>query len=235
MFNFLPNIRLSGENRNELYIASLLQSELRKTKVLDQNFDRVEGAYIHNAIAPQSMSCAIQAVMNAINPPPKKIQNEVNITGRPSLEEYDRDFILGAKTIRFQKGDWTVKESADYLRENFPCSRIVVNIRSDLDGQAQSIESTFNDDGTDSTARARDRVERMNSFLLKLANELGDDMAQLLDMSEWTKDVESLNKVVRWLGFKRCNFARVVHENSNGYGRDQETDPGIDDECHYAY
>jgi hypothetical protein len=235
MLNFLPNIRLSGENRNELYIASLLQSELRKTNVLEQNFDRVEGAYIHNAIAPQSMSCAIQGVMNSINPPPKRVQNEVNITGRPSLEEYDRDLILGAKTIRFQKGDWTVKESADYLRENFPCSRIGVNIRSDLEGQAESIENTFNDDGADSGSRARDRVERMNNFLLKLAKELGDDMAHLLDMNEWTKDVKSLNKVVRWLGFKRCDFARVVHENSNGYGRDKETDPGIDDECHYAY
>jgi hypothetical protein len=236
MLNYLPAVRISGENRNELYTASLLQSNLRKdTHVLEQDFDRTEVAYLHNAIPPQGMSCAIQGVMNAINPPPKKVQNEVNVTGRPSLEEYDRDTILGAKTIRFQKGGWSVKEAADFLRENFPCSRVVVNIRTDVEGQLKSIDKTFQTENGNKKGPSTDKIGDMNRFLMHLSEELGEDMARLVDMNDWTKDVEILNDLIHWLGFRECKYKEVVHENVNGYGRDHDTDTGIGEKCHYPY
>ena len=99
--------------------------------LLDQNFDRTEGALMHNAIPKQTMACVMQHTLYAINPPPLKIQQQ-KIS---SVEEYDRHKILGMKTIRFHKGSWTPKEAATFLRENFPCSWIVVNVRSDVHSQ----------------------------------------------------------------------------------------------------
>ena len=230
MFNSLPNIRISGENRNQLYTASKLVSEIRdQTSVLEQDFDRVEGALMHNAIPHQALSCPIQSIMNNINPPPKKVQQGVNVTGNPSLEEYDKNRIFGAKTIRFHKGGWTVKDSADFLREIFPCSRILINIRSDLEGQVKSMTTNFDTTGNNSTTR----VAAMNQFLEKLAKELGSDMAKLVDMSKWTKDVGILNDVVQWLGFSGCKFQQIVHENLNGYGRDNKT-ISLGENCHYS-
>ncbi len=232
MLNFLPGVRLSGENRNELFTASLLQSNLRKyTHVLEQEEDRTEGALVHNGIPSQSMSCPIQSIMNSINPPPKQVQRDVNVTGHPSVEEYDKDMIMGAKTIRFQKGTWSVEESAEFLRENFPCSRIVVNIRSDVASQMKSIDKTFQEDNKGDLSE--EGIENMNEFLENLSEELGEDMSRLVDMNDWTKDVVVLNDLIHWLGFRDCKYQQVVHENANGYGRDHETDSGVGANCHY--
>mmetsp|Transcript_16833 Transcript_16833/g.25273 ORF Transcript_16833/g.25273 Transcript_16833/m.25273 type:complete len:367 (+) Transcript_16833:97-1197(+) len=236
MLNYLPNVRLSGENRNELYVASELVSNFRgpnTAHLLDQNFDRKEGAYSHNAIPPQAMSCPIQQVINTLNPPPRAVQAGVNLTGNPSLEEYDRGTILGLKTIRFQKGDWRVKDSADFLRENFPCSKVVVNIRSDVDSQLKSMNTTFSNEST-TEGKDTDDIVKMNEFLIKVVEELGDEMAKLVDMNDWTQNVEVLNEVISWLGFRHCKYHAVVHENANGFGRDNETPHDIGENCHYA-
>ena len=235
MLNYLPDVRLSGENRNELYVASELVSNLRDPKaahLLEQNFDRKEGAYAHNAIPPQAMSCPIQQVINTLNPPPQAVQYGVNVTGNPSLEEYDRGTILGLKTIRFHKGNWRVKDSADFLRENFPCSRVVVNIRSDVDSQLKSMNTTFSNKNTEN--KDTDDLLKMNEFLIKVVEELGDEMAKLVDMNDWTQNVEVLNEVISWLGFQQCKYHAVVHENADGFGRDHETAPDIGENCHYA-
>ena len=236
MLNYLPDVRLSGENGNELYVASELVSNFRGPKaahLLNQNFDRIEGAYAHNAIPPQAMSCPIQQVINTLNPPPQAVQYGVNVTGHPSLEEYDRGTILGLKTIRFQKGEWTVKNSADFLRENFPCSRVVVNIRSDVDSQLKSMTTTFSNKKTEEE-KDSDDILKMNKFLIKVVEELGDEMAKLVDMNDWTLNVEVLNEVISWLGFQQCKYHAVVHENADGFGRDHETAPDIGENCHYA-
>jgi len=212
MLNQLPNARLSGENSNQLYMTSLLQSNLRiNTQLLDDKED-VDGAHTHNVIPAQSMSCQIQGIMNSINPPPNKVQNEINITGSPSLEEYDRGRILGCKTIRFHKDQkWSVKESADFLRENFPCSRIVINIRSNIKDQLNSMKKTFKNGMTTR------KLEEMNDFLVQLSKELGEDMAKLVDMNEWSKDIDVLNNLIYWLGFRECKYQKVVHENYKRY------------------
>jgi hypothetical protein len=234
MLNYLPNIRLSGENLNLLYVASKLISNFKGEKVahlLDQNFDRVEGAYLHNAIPPQVMSCPIQQVINALNPPPQKVQNEVNLTGHPSINDYDQGRILGVKTIRFHKGDWSIREACQFLKDNFPCSRIVVNIRSDVRSQLKSLNSTFS--SAQNYAKNEEFVKGMNDFLVGVAGELGTDMARLIDMTEWTKNVEILNDLIHWLGYRDCRYTSIVHENTNGFGRDHETLLNLGKNCHY--
>jgi len=229
MLNFLPSVRLSGENINQLFTASKLLSNIRsKNHLLEQNFDR-KGSFAHNAIPPQSMSCSIQGIMNAINPPPQNVQQHVNIRGHPSIEEFNRDMIFGAKTIRFQNGEWNVKQSAKFLKENFPCSRVVINIRSDVKGQLKSNKKTF---GT-KKGKNTTFIEVQNQFLIELSKELGDEMSRLVDMNEWIKDIDILNDLVTWLGFRGCTYKQIVHENSKRYHKDNNTDPGIDKSCFY--
>ena len=139
---------------------------------------------------------------------------------------------MGCKTIRFHKTDLNVKNSAEYLKEAFPCSRIIVNIRSNIQSQLDSIQGNFQKVTNTTTGES---IERFNQFLIDLAKELGSDMAKVLDSSEWVEDVNVLNDVVDWLGFENCKFTSIVHENSNGFGRDHETDVGIDHACHYPY
>jgi len=230
MLNFLPSVRLSGENMNQLHTASKLLSNIRsKNNLLEQNFDR-EGAWAHNAISPQSVSCSIQGVLNAINPPPQRVQQNVNIRGHPSIKEFDRDMIFGAKTIRYQNGEWNVKESAKYIKENFPCSRIVINIRSNVKDQLKSVTKHF---GSNKEGKNTTFIEVQNQFLIELSKELGDEMSRLVDMNEWIKDIDILNDLVTWLGFRGCTYKQIVHENSKGYQRDKNTDPGIDKSCFY--
>ena len=244
MLNYLPDVRMSGENRNELFVASTLISNFKgdnTAPLLDQNFDRTEGAYIHNAIPPQAMSCPIQNVINALNPPPKDVQFGVNVTENPSIEQYDRGAIFGLKTNRFQKGRWSVKEAADFLRENFPCSRVVGNIRSDVEAQIKSMDTTFgygsgngNGKGNDNEQKDTSEIQKMNSFLVNIVDELGSEMAKMVNMNEWTEDVDILNDVISWLGFRDCKYHALVHENANGYERDHKTRPDIGENCHYA-
>jgi len=42
LLNLLPNVRLSGENNNELYVASLIESNLRRSSLLDYDTE-IEG------------------------------------------------------------------------------------------------------------------------------------------------------------------------------------------------
>jgi hypothetical protein len=243
MLNQLPLVRMSGENNNELYVASRLISNLKEehgsAPILDQDFDRQDGAWRHGAIAPQSMACAIQHVISVLNPPPKEAQLH---TAQTPLEVYDAHTIVGVKTIRFQKGSWTVSEAVDFLRENFPCSRVVINIRSNVQDQVNSISKTFGENlSKDATADATmKRVHKMNDFLLDLGEVLGKDIAKVIDMSEWVQDVDVINDVIDWLGYENCAFKQILHENSpgdkgDGLGRDHETDTGLDESCRYPF
>jgi len=241
MLNYLPNVRISGENTNVLYYASRIVSYLRDpVPLLNQDFDRVEGAYMHNAIAPQSMACALQQIIYTINPPPKKIQLAVNGTSGGSsppmsIQEYDKDTILGVKTIRLHKVDkWSVEKVSSFLQENFPCSRVIVNIRSDIESQMNSINATFQEGHKPPDLSAK-IIRQGNEFLTKLSADLGPQRARLIDMIDWTKDVNILNDVVSWLGFQNCTFHAVVHENtgSSGFGRDHTTDSNLGNQCRY--
>jgi hypothetical protein len=248
MMNFLPNVRLSGENRNFIGISRPLISNFQVdqgdnnnhnnnhkigssvTPLLDQNFDRDEGAFMHNAIPPQAMSCPIQSAFNVLNPPPKEIQENDH---KLSIHEYDADTIMGCKTIRFHKNDLRTEYASNYLKEVFPCSKVIINIRSNAEDQVKSIQGTFQNGHHNKSV---EDIDEYNTYLTDLAKELGSEMAKVIDLNVWKEDVEVFNDVVDWLGFKNCKFTSIIHENANGYDRDNGSNSaGLNSKCHYPH
>jgi hypothetical protein len=82
MFNALPNVRIAGENNNELYVASQLESNLEGAKghhLLDGN--ATQGSWAHNAIPPQAMACPIQKVVETLDIAPREELLHMNRVG----------------------------------------------------------------------------------------------------------------------------------------------------------
>jgi hypothetical protein len=75
----------------------------------------------------------------------------------------------------------------------------------------------------------------MNERMRRLATMFGNQ-AQLLDSSDWTKDIDRLNRVVQWLGFnKSCNFKQLLEFNTEGKGYGHgETEMVLDPNCRYV-
>ena len=222
---------MSGENNNELFVASQIESNLHKTRFFLDDKRRSGGAWFHNAIPSQAMACPIQQILSTIDPPPHETLMYLNRPGHPSFEGYEASSIIGAKMIRIQSGAWGEVEAAAYFQKNFPCSRFVVNYRSDEDGQAKS---ALNLGWTSDYQKYVDALKRQNKFLRNFAEALGNETAQLIHMEDWTKDVSTLNSVVSWLGFRGCRFKSILHENHDGYGRD-DYDQDLGARCRYAH
>jgi len=284
MLNLLPNVRISGENYNELYFASQLIENIEKDKVNfydaepmkkkkkkaneqgnDNNDDDTnaglfmhkaveDGAFMHNAMPVGSMSCIMQKVIFTLNPPDLSLhkdnnKNEKSGNGGGGLLQYlnhpeiEDKQILGVKTIRLQKSpneEFTPYKAKKYLTENFPCARFIINVRSDAEAQAQSVINAFKRDDYE---YALEDFKNQTKFLISLAhflnnnnNEVGSningngndngnsndnsDRARLIDMEDWKDDVSILNDLLNWLGFEKCSFPKILHENLNGYEHD---------------
>jgi hypothetical protein len=220
---------LSGENNNELFVASKLESNLQ-SKAFEKGEGQKTGAWQHNPIPSQAMACPMQHFLSTINPPPHEILMKLDQPGHPSFDEYETSSIIGAKMIRIQRGGWSPMQAAAYFQDNFPCSRFVVNYRSDGDAQAKS---AMNAGWKADNETLVGKLKLENEFLHSFATALGTERAQLIDMSEWTKDISILNNVVRWVGFKGCGFKSALHENHDRYERDNSTDLGIGARCRY--
>lgn len=243
MFNNLPNVRLSGElNRDVLKkIRNVLFLLNEKPQMRNYDKDLTEGAFMHNAIPKQSMSCTVQDLFYKINPPPRAIQLAVNetITNedgslRPgiSIHEYDKHMILGFKAIRIHSQGWNPSEAAKFFQEHFPCSKILINTRRNVTEQLRSVNKSFT---MLKNKRTLDDLEEDNAFLENFGKILGEVRVKSIRMEDWMDDINILNDVVDWLGFKNCSFQSVLHENLNGYGHDYETHVGLDERCHYPF
>lgn len=226
MINLLPNVRLSGENNNELYIASLLEKNLQ-TKDFAGLRSKVPAsptnyAWQHNEIPEQSMACTIQKVLHTINPPPEEIQQQLinNETSGITLDGYETSQIIGAKMIRIQVGDWTPLEGAEFFKYNFPCAKYIINTRLNTDNQATSMKSFLGKYGATSHKETRNKIKRHNDFLTQFAQHMGEEKSRLIFMENWTNNVTQWNEVVEWLGFQNCQYDKVLHNNKNGYEQD---------------
>ena len=226
MINLLPNVRLSGENNNELYIASLLEKNLQirdfaglrsKVPARPTNY-----AWQHNEIPEQSMACTIQKVLHTINPPPEEIQQQIinNETSGITLDGYETSQIIGAKMIRIQVGDWTPLEGAEFFKYNFPCAKYIINTRLNTDNQATSMKRFLGKYGATSHKETRNKIKRHNDFLTQFAQHMGEEKSRLIFMENWTNNVTQWNEVVEWLGFQNCQYDKVLHNNKNGYEQD---------------
>lgn len=221
MMNFLPNVRLSGENHGELNIASMVESNLLNRTTLNILKDKGNnaGPWRHNTIPEQSLACPIQHIFKTINPPDMKTFNVSSL--------FDPSMILGHKTIRMFEYSTTVqltpKEMSDFLKRNFPCSKVIINIRSNLDTQIKSREHL--------QWPIDQNLKYVNQQHQEFAQWLGPDMGRLIYMEDWTSNVTVLNQVVEWLGFQDCVFDKIVHENDKGYNSDTTTTPHLGPLC----
>jgi len=223
MLHLLPNVRFTGENNNQIYMAYETVKNLRGKgahRLLEQpNY----GSWMHHSIPNGTMACVSQQIMEAINPPP--IEWLLDKETAASIKALDRQTIYGMKEIRFHKGNWTAKEAANYIKLHFPCSRVLGNIRLDKSAQILSLNSTFEKDVQQET------LDAYNDFIIQFIEELGTERARLLHMEEWTHSVSKLNEVVEWLGFIDCSYSNIVHENNGGITRDNITTAGLNAKC----
>jgi hypothetical protein len=139
------------------------------------------------------------------------------------LDDYETSQIVGAKMIRIQIGKWTPLEAAEFFKYNFPCAKYIVNTRLDKDSQAASVKTNkvLHYTNNSTLEKVVDGFKRQDDFLTKFAEHMGEDKARLIYMEDWVNDVTHLNEVVEWLGFRNCQYNRVLHNNVNGYVQDK--------------
>ena len=226
MINHLPNVRLGGENKNTMYIASTIETNLKtqgfgglRSKVRARSSSN--DPWFHHEIPEQAMACTFQKVLETINPPPDEIQQQIisssgnGASGILNLDDYETSQIIGAKMIRIQGGNWTALEASEFFKYNFPCAKYIFNTRLDIESQLASYNRYFHH--IDNMTNAVLKLKKENDFLAQLMQYMGEEMARMIYMEEWTNNVTQLNEVVEWLGFLNCQYDKVLHNNKNGY------------------
>lgn len=214
MMNRLPNVRLSGENNN---MVRAIDTMLRTMSDREDLAEDLEGAWKHAAIRKSDFACVAQSMMNAINPPEKLVQEDEDRLLA------DEDTILGWKTIRFHLNSWPTEQSVAFLREHFPCSRVIINYNSNIRRQAESLLALWGQG--ENMKEVQEELEAENDQLLDVANKLGSNQAFVMDTSIYESPesgVREVNAMVKWLGFKGCTFTDLLHENKDhGYALDK--------------
>lgn len=213
--DLLPELRMAGENNNVLQnIKTMFDSTFSGPNGYDLRNSSHHGAFYHNPIQKESLACISQKMIEAIIPPPI----EANETSLDS-----EDVILGFKTIRLFRDNKMsdVKKIVDFLKMHFPCTRYIVNYRSNFTGQALSQTSTLRKykNEKDDLDAAMNRIENEVKRLLAFAELMGD-RAKIMDSVNWTQHVTYLNEAVQWLGYdSSCAFPGVMELNTkNGFG-----------------
>jgi hypothetical protein len=237
MLNSLPNVRLSGENQDLIKRMREMVDATRKYIKQAPPASSGDAAWYHNPLVTGSFACAVQPMMEVINPP--NLTNNFN-------KSNEQNMILGFKTVRFhdRKSPWgnTVipKEELpahiEFIKEVFPCARIIVNLRSNTKDQASSGNKAFPGVRKNITQVAAG-YEFQNEKLRYIAELFGEDQAVLLDSSVWTKNISVLNQAVAWLGFdKSCFFKQLLEFNTGkyGYGHGKQKLKKIDPKCRYV-
>ena len=233
MLDTLPGVRMSGENNNLMgHLYDLYEGTLKT--LIKKNPERVSvDAWFRNSLTKSSLACAFQNIVETITPP-LPIDPMLSPSSMEEKRKEEREMIIGFKTIRvFNEGRRSVEEASklvNYIVEMFPCTRFVVNVRSDVESQVLSKQKGWNKKGTDELGNSDEarKLKRENVILERIAREiLGPDRAIFLDSSEWTKNVTVLNKAVEWLGFSReCFFTELMQFNTGGdrgYGSTKKT------------
>lgn len=230
MLDTLPGVRMSGENNNLMgHLYDLYEGTLKT--LIKKNPERQSvGAWYRNPLTKSSLACAFQNIVETITPP-LPIDPSLSPSSIEEKIKEESEMIIGFKTIRLlNEGRRSVEEASklvDYILEMFPCTRFVVNVRSDVDSQMLSQQKGWNKKGTDEWELGTEKLKRENVILERIAREtLGPDRAIFLDSSEWTKNVTVLNNAVEWLGYSReCFFTELMEfntEGDKGYGHNKK-------------
>ena len=214
MFDYLPGVRMAGENNNTLGFLKRATDNIVK----NQNFrfqTNTRTSWGHRFMPNQTLACTNQKFIESISPPALKKG------GRFLLRKNEAGEIVGFKTIRFFKDKETEEEMVDmvqYLKQNFPCSKVVININSNIESQAKSLDKNFLINRTANETLLY--IKRENEKLEWLNTVLGPQKSFLLDKSIWTRNISVLNEAVSWLGFsKACHYTELLEFNvKDGYG-----------------
>lgn len=136
------------------------------------------------------------------------------------------------KLILLPKGDWSPFAAARFFKQNFPCSRFIINIRSNSDEQLESRSESFLWSDDVDWENMKKELDRQNKFLFRFQELMGNETATLIDMDDWKNDVGILDDVVRWLGYKQCHFNALLHENHDRFDLDKTTKIDLGRKCH---
>jgi len=217
MMGQLPSVRMAGENNDLLGHLKRMEDDILENPQFVHNHhgDLTDwnGPWRHNPVLNGSLACVSQQMIETINPP------LVDREGHYISAETEESKILGFKTIRLlnhmEEKKHDDERVAEWLGNTMPCARFLVNIRSEVEAQADSHSAAF---------QKKDDVEKlrtMNKRMRNLQKLLGSDRAFMLDSSKWTKKVSLLNEALAWLGYsEECNFTKVLQFNTNGDGYD---------------
>jgi hypothetical protein len=229
MLDSLPGVRMSGENNDELKAIKYMMDNIIKHSVFKDPKVPRKSPWGHNPVPQGATACVGQKMIETINPP---------LTDRwGTVLEDDTETIIGFKTVRFLHKVTTEADTIALVRwvqAQFPCAKFLVNIRSAEKDQAKSQAKAFI--VGDELRTGANELHQLNERMRNLVKLFGGDQAYLLDSSEWTKNLESLNQAVEWLGFhKSCHFQELLEFNtgSGGYGA-AKTQIELSPECHYV-
>jgi hypothetical protein len=221
---------MAGENNNAIQHIKDMIDSIFSMKPMRIDSSRLS-AWYHNPIPAGALGCVSQHMIETIVPP--VMLNKTHVVPRAATE------IIGFKTIRLIPliSIDKIPGIVDFLNDHFPCTRYIVNHRSDLQDQAESQLTVFlhQQNATRYVDEAVARLDLEVQRMLKFAELMGD-RAKVIDSSNWTQNVGHLNEAVRWLGFNdKCEFSGVLELNTkNGYGTTGTTNVVIDPECRYV-
>lgn len=219
MLGSLPNIRMAGENDNFLHRIYKLHENIHPSFKINKE---QHGAWKHHAIPEQGMACAEQNIIESINPP------TLTKDGHIYDPQPENSVIIGFKTIRFSYylNQTTLPEEefsnfVSWFVEHFPCTRVVVNIRSDIETQATSQVKNLRRRNV-TLEEAKLDLKKLNDRHKDLVSNKLKGRAYFLDSVRWTKDITKFHGLIDWLGFsKECYFKHLLDFNNgaSGYGQ----------------
>jgi hypothetical protein len=229
MLDSLPGIRMSGENNGTLLRIQDMIANVRDNEFFETQEGK-KAAWGHNKVPEGGWACMGQHVIETINPPWLKKTITDNL---PRLVKDDSETILGFKNIRTisRRDKRDDPKTVDFIREIFPCSRIIINIRSDVEELAASQAKAFHKMNSNKATN----VLREETNRLRQMAEMFGDQGLLIDSSEWTKNINVINEAVEWLGFSQeCFFKELLEFNTKGrgYGAGRKS-LTIDPKCKY--
>jgi len=232
MLDRLPGVRMAGENNGQLQFLRKSIENLATKKEYHLNDGRnVIGPWKHNPIPLGSLSCPVQHMLENMNPPQEEVlfrgggegsggSDSTTTKGYNHNLYHEPRTIYGFKTVRFHAPAAEIEASVRFVLEHIPCSRVIVNIRSNINEQAQSWAKAFHNE------LDVDSLVEYNHLLESVSASFGQDRARLLDMSEWSSIDNDAKKDI-------SGDNNVEIENDDNDEMDDDDDDDDDDESKF--
>lgn len=128
------------------------------------------------------------------------------------------------RMVGFKEVRWTPQSLRDspqffhqkmaLLLEVFPCSKLIINFRSDVDAQSKS-DFWQRMQKTPSDLKAVLAILKRANDELKAFTEQHPDNTFLFP-TESLSDLQHLQRLINWLGYEECKVTAMPHANNNG-------------------